>query len=606
MKRLPALVFALFCVVAVVVATGQAASADVGESINTYDVVLDVQRDGNLRVTETIVYDFGNNSKHGIYRKIPARFHYNETKDRIYPINDVNILMDGHSVTYKRSSNNGYVNFKIGKPNESTSGVHTYRIAYSVKGALNSFKDHEELYWNAVGTEWNVPIGSISTKVTGPANITHVQCFVGPKDSHAGCDNESAPGGLSAIFSDANLNAYSGMTVVVGFPRGSVHNTGPILEERHDFAAAFRITPWTIGGASVLALLGISGALLVAWRVGRDRAYADQIPGLTPLAGQDGTERRKRYLGRGPIVVEFTPPDRVRPAQVGTLIDERADTIDVTATIVDFAVRKHVHIREIPRKGRFSSQDWELVKLDDGDPNFTRYERTLFDSLFGNQTSVRLSTLKNTFAKDLQFVKSELYRDVVEQGWYRGSPETTRNKYRGYAIGIAAVAAVITFVLFISTHIAFIGVGLFVAALIFFFAATYMPARTGKGSAMLARILGFRQYLATAEANQIRFEEREEIFSRYLPYAIVFGVAERWADQFKDLGSVQPDGSSGLYWYSGLQGWSLLYFGASIGSFSTSTSGVMASTPPSASGSSGFGGGGFSGGGGGGGGGGSW
>ena len=52
---------------------------------------------------------------------------------------------------------------------------------------------------------------------------------------------------------------------------------------------------------------------------------------------------------------------------------------------------------------------------------------------------------------------------------------------------------------------------------------------------MLAQSLGFRRYLATAEANQLRFEEGEDIFSRYLPYAIVFGLADRWARVFSEL-----------------------------------------------------------------------
>jgi uncharacterized membrane protein len=122
---------------------------------------------------------------------------------------------------------------------------------------------------------------------------------------------------------------------------------------------------------------------------------------------------------------------------------------------------------------------------------------------------------------------------------------------------------------------------------------------------MLARIQGFRLYIATAEVEQIKFQEREQIFSAYLPYAMVFGLADRWAGIFGDLANTRTDGSAGLYWYAGGLGWSMLYFNESIGSFATTTVGIIATTP-SASGASGFSGGGFSGGGGGGGGGGSW
>ena len=46
---------------------------------------------------------------------------------------------------------------------------------------------------------------------------------------------------------------------------------------------------------------------------------------------------------------------------------------------------------------------------------------------------------------------------------------------------------------------------------------------------------GFRNYLATAEADQLKFEEGEDIFSKYLPWAIIFGLADRWAKICADL-----------------------------------------------------------------------
>jgi len=130
-----------------------------------------------------------------------------------------------------------------------------------------------------------------------------------------------------------------------------------------------------------------------------------------------------------------------------------------------------------------------------------------------------------------------------------------------------------------------------------------MPARTAKGSAALARVLGFRQYLRTAEAEQLRFEERADIFSRYLPYAVVFGETDRWARAFSSL-AADPRSAAALGWYVGPIGWDFGHFGDSMQSFSNTTTGAIAATAAS-SGGSGFGGG-SSGGGFGGGGGGSW
>jgi uncharacterized membrane protein len=118
---------------------------------------------------------------------------------------------------------------------------------------------------------------------------------------------------------------------------------------------------------------------------------------------------------------------------------------------------------------------------------------------------------------------------------------------------------------------------------------------------MVRRIRGFRRVIETAETHVSRWAEQENVFTRYLPYAIVFGLTEKWAKAFEALG-IEPDTSG---WYVGTPPFTAAAFGSSISSFAVTTGGTLASTPAS-SGSSGFGGGGFSGGGGGGGGGGSW
>ena len=124
--------------------------------------------------------------------------------------------------------------------------------------------------------------------------------------------------------------------------------------------------------------------------------------------------------------------------------------------------------------------------------------------------------------------------------------------------------------------------------------------RTAEGSAVLAQAKGFELYLRTAEADQIRFEESIDVFSRYLPYAIVFGVADRWSAIFQRLaaeGRYQGDTS----WYVGPSGYFYASsFGNSMDSLASSLSASMTSATVSSSGSGFSGGGGFGGGGGGG------
>jgi uncharacterized membrane protein YgcG len=577
------------------------ASADDVESITGYATTIAIDPSGTMHVSETIDYDFGSNARHGIFRDIPVRFHYDDYRDRVYQLNDITVTRDGHSEDFEKSTPDQLIELKVGRADRTLTGTHKYVITYTVTGGLNGFTDHSELYWNVIGEDWQVPIHNATATVTAPATIENAACFAGPLNSHTPCTSV-AKSGTTATFSQTELNPREAFTVVVAMPVGAVTNTAPILVQRHG-VMSFRPTALTLGVGAGFAVVGVLIAGLAGWLVGRDRRYAGFLPGLTPGYGQSAPEVRKPLFGAPPVSVEFVPPDNVRPGQVGTLVDERADTIDVVATIVDFAVRKHLRIRELPL-GR--SKDWELVKLTDGDSKFLPYEQELFAALFNGRDTVRLSELRNTFATEFNLTKSRLYQDMVAEGWYRASPQTTRNRGRGIGALCLVLSVGITVLLAAFTQVALIGIGLIIGSLALLLAANRFPARTGKGSAALARVQGFRLFVATAQADQIRWEEREQIFSAYLPFAMVFGLTERWAQIFGDLGAVQPDGTSGLYWYSGSPGWTFLAFSHSFNSFAATTATSIASTPPSASGSSGFGGGGFSGGGGGGGGGGSW
>jgi hypothetical protein len=576
------------------------AHAQDAESISSYDAKLDIHADGSMRVTETIAYDFGSTGKHGIFRNIPDTFEYNAENNRVYPIDDMKVTRDGKSEKFDESSQNKQHIVKIGDKDHTLNGVHTYVLTYTVKGAINAFSDHEELYWNAVGDEWQVPIQNATAEVTGPAAVQRVTCYAGPLKSTTPC-GQATKDGSSAKFSTAGIGDGKALTVVVAYPAGSISNPGPILKRRPNIANGLHPTPVNLGGGALVAVLGSAGALFAAYRVGRDRRYVGTLPGLVPGYGEQAVEERKPLGDKPPVVVEFGVPDGIRPGQVGTLQDERADVVDVTATIVDFAVRGHLHIKEL------GGNNWELTRLTPAHPSFLPYERSLFSALFNNRDSVTLSQLKETFASDLSKVRGLLYTDMVAQGWYKRSPQATRTIARIVSFLGVLVAGAIALVLALFTPFGLIGFGLVVAAIVLFIVSGTFPARTGKGSAALSRLQGLRLYISQAEAAQIQFQERIRVFSELMPYAIVFGLADHWASVFQRIGAF--NGTSGgpeLYWYAGPLGWSFGSFNHSINSFSSQVGTAISSTPPSASGSSGFGGGGFSGGGGGGGGGGSW
>jgi uncharacterized protein (TIGR04222 family) len=591
----------LLAAAVVVLATAGVAGAQQSETIHEYRVTIEIRSDGDVSITERIDYDFGLAQRHGIFRTIPTRVPVNDRRDRLTPIQDVEVRSATAPTDVKVSEEGGSTTIRIGDPDRVITGRHVYVLTYRVIGALNGFRDHDELYWNAIGTEWSVPIERAIVTVRAPARIQRFACFQGPEGSMRGCGVGQSEGSSASFRTGEPLRPFEGMSFVISIPKGAVPDPAPILVEKWSFARAFSVTPLTVVGA--LAVLAVIAFLLFrAWsREGRDRVYVgsavDQV-----LGSATGADEPVPLSERGSEApVEFAPPDDIRPGQIGTLLDERANVVDVTATIVDLAGRGYLVIHEIPDEGWFSKVDWKLIRTEKGDVEILPYEKELLEGLFRDGNEVTVSELKTTFAERLLGVERAMYRDAIRSGWFRTRPDKVRTRWAGRGLLLALAGGAITFALAAWTHAGLLGIPILLGGLALALLANWMPARTAKGTAMLRRVRGFRRVIETAETHMARWAERENVFTRYLPYAVVFGLTEKWAKAFEDLG-ISPDTSG---WYVGARPFTAMALADSIDTFSVRTGGTLASTP-AASGSSGFGGGGFSGGGGGGGGGGSW
>jgi uncharacterized membrane protein YgcG len=609
------------------------ALAQGGERIPEYAVRIEIEPSGDILVTERIVYDFGPSERHGIFRVIPVRFPLDDNHDRIYEVDVIDVVgSPGTPDEFEREDEGGILNIRIGDPDLTITGRHTYTVRYRVAGALNGFTDHDELYWNAVGTEWPVPIDRATAEVTAPAPIAQVTCFAGAAGSNLECAKSSTDG-RTATFSHRDLPPVNGLTIVVAFPTGAVVSTEPILEERWSLARAFSATPLTLGLAGLLLLALLAAIGRMVWINGRDRrAIGSQID----IAFGTGKQEQAVPLGEESVYpVEFAPPEEIRPGQVGVLVDEETNPVDITATMVDLAVRGYLRIEEIPKRWLLGKPDWQLVKLREADGDLLKYEELLLEGLFrdsderfdddeedddeppedlkatavarpnpgpaaGGLASVKLSKLRRAFSARYVRVQRALYSDASRRSWFAGRPDKVRQAWAGRGVLVMLAGGALTWLAAARTHFGLVPLPLVVAGIILLVGARWMPRRTPKGTGLVRRVLGFRTYMATAETHMARWMEQENLFSKYLPYAIVFGLTEKWAKAFARLGE-QP----ATPWYVGTRPFTTAAFASSIDNFAITSAGTIASRP-AASGSSGFGGGGFSGGGGGGGGGGSW
>jgi len=127
---------------------------------------------------------------------------------------------------------------------------------------------------------------------------------------------------------------------------------------------------------------------------------------------------------------------------------------------------------------------------------------------------------------------------------------------------------------------------------------------TPRGISTLGKILGFREFLQLTEKDKLQLlnapELQPEMFERFLPYAMVLGVEDKWAKKFEGIYNTIPN------WYEDptAASFNSYVLARNLTLFNGSFNQVFNITSPRSS--SGFGGGGFSGGGSGGGGGGSW
>lgn len=577
------------------------------EHIERFDVAITINTDGSMQVRESIVWNFGNQTgKHGIFRDIIVRQPWapDDAYERVYKVDNVRVSSPDAPDAVKRTTEGSILRLRIGDADRTVSGTHRYDIEYRVTGAPLTFAEHDEVFWNAIGTQWPVPIDTARVVVTAPANITKDTCFTGSQGSTLPCAQATHKGKV-ATFAQTQMSPYEGLTFVVAMPKGTIQPApAPILEKKWNIDDAFSRRTDTIAPATVLLILGVGGALLLAWRRGRDRRFTGSAVDAA-MGNVSGEDEPIPLFEKDAGPVEFIPPEGIRPGQVGLLIDEEANVLDVTATIVDLAVRGYIKITELEPEGLFRRRhDYEIESLDKAnDEKLLAYERKVLSGLFREGNPVTLSSLKYKFADDLQKVVDGIYKDAVAEGWYRRSPRTTISLWRGLGIGVLVVGVGLTIWAAAKSSYGLVPIPLILTGLLLLAIAHYMPARTAKGSAMYSRVRGFRRLFSEGDEDlRARFAENHNIFSEYLPYAIVFGATKKWARVFEGL-SAEQLGTAG--WYSGRDTFSAFYLASAMDDFGTVATGTMYASVPSSSGGSGFSGG-SSGGGGGGGGGGSW
>jgi uncharacterized membrane protein len=537
--------------------------------IKHFDAQIDVHTNGTIDVTETIEVQF-TGAWHGLYRTIPVQ--YSDPRGFNYTLflDPISITDDsGQKLKYERSSEGRNTKFKIYVP-DAEDATRTVIFHYQVLDALRFQEDHDELYWNVTGDEWDAAIDQVTARIALPAGATGVRAvaYTGAYGANAH-DAKVTINDAIEIESTRPLSFHEGLTAVVGFDKGLVHPSS-------SFTLFLRFLRSNI--PLLLPVFVFFGMLWWWWTHGRDPQ-------------------------RNAITVQYDPPENLSPGECGTLVDNEAAMSDITATLVDLAVKGYLTIEQKEETHMLGlSHDKEYafhLKKPPAEWTTARpHEQEMLSALFdgGATTDVSLANLQNHFYTHLPAIRERIFNALMADGYYFHRPDTTKSGYigAGFAVGILfyigspVLKSVIGF-----TEATWTVAGIASALIICVF-GWFMSSRTTAGERALEKVLGFEEFLGRVEKDQIaRLETRPELFEKFLPYAMALHVEKKWVQAFSGIALQPPQ------WFQAPYGstFQALYLVNDLNFMSSHVGSAMSSSPRSSSGSSGFGGGGFSGGG---------
>ena len=542
--------------------------------IKDFNSEITVNNNSTLDITETIVADCGNVSgKHGIFRILPTNIKITDGTTIETPITLLSITdANGKPYNYQetKNSSDNTITWKIGDADKTVSGVNVYKIHYIVKNVIRfGNANFDELYWNLNGNFWDLETDKFHAKIVFPEGINKdnstVDYYTGPLGSKNKnlADFHWSGSNVLEFDSKGTLPVMEGITASIIFPKN-------ILKP-------YQFSFWELYSKYFPMLIPILVFFLcffLWWKFGKD-----------PKIDK-------------PIIPEYDAPGNLSPIELGMLMKNGRFSNDlITAEIIYFATRGIITIKEISEKKLFfKNKDYELERKENikAEKKLNEAQKKILNVVSPSGKTKKISSLKNSFYKNINDIK-------------KSSEETLKGKglivlaglrIRVYLIGLGIGFVFISFFAFSDSLI--FGTNIALSAVIIFLFSFIMPKRTLAGANMNWEIKGFKLFMETVDKHRASFYEKENIFEKFLPYAIVFRITKEWIKRMEDIYGKDFYNNYAPAWYAG----SLSSFDTD--SFVSAMNSLSSDISANTSAPSGSGGGGGAGGGGGGGGGGGW
>lgn len=540
--------------------------------INNFESIIELNQDSSLTIKENLEVRFLI-AKHGIYRVIPY-IYKNNGKNIIAEIEIVGIKNEnGQNIIYEVDDYNQSKRIKIGDPNMTVFGIRNYIIEYKINKVVLDYGKGPEIYWNVTGSEWEGPIKKASATVKSSfGKIIKTECF--------GCVSNFSE-------NEATFVGEKGLTIVTQIDKVNQLK----MPGKWQIFLNFVFYNW----GYLISIIPISVMFIFWYKKGRDKRYLTDNVYFKP---EDNNEKNVPLISRPHLPLVYSPIDGLSPAEMGTIIDEKVDTKDIVAEIVEMARLGYLTIKKIEKKKIFGlgSDDYELSKTEKTTEKLNKFQNNLLKDLFDDEKTIKISDLKNHFYTHLKDLKTDIYDILVEK-------KMADKNFDEVKTGWLAILSMLNSVAFIASGfftsqttnygpmiVVVLGI---VPTMIL---AINMPRKTAWGYSLHRQAVGLKYYLSKGKWRE-EIAEKNLFLEEMLPLAIALGVVNKLTADMKELGIEPPKYFQGMVIGS---------FANDLNNFnSTTTSGLTMSPSGSSSwsGGSGFsgggGGGGFGGGGGG-------
>lgn len=573
MKHLRRVLLTLMIMSALIIGCSAQVFADEGGyTIKNYEVNAVLHDNNVVSVTEKITVNFYH-LRHGIYRTIPVI--YQATRDNgdgnklyTYKCKVENIKVKGGEWT-KESNDYAYIDIKIGDKKERIKGNKTYVISYDYKTPDDRVSTGDMLYFSLLGDMWNTKTDKFTfsmkfDKALKVDELNNIQVYSGPKGERSNALEVKYKATKNKIYGSVkNVPANNAITLYAplreGYYKGEMRQT--MLP-----SIAFLI----------LMLLAIALTVYLVIK-GRHKMAKVEICALAP--------------------------DKLCPAEIGTIIDETVDDEDVLSLIPWFAQQGYLTIeeREKPEAKLKRNKTYAVLhKVQNLPEDAPFYQKAFFMGLFSNGDTCDLSNMDESFASDFDLTKSELQkifrnnRKLSTGGTeamalsvliaLAGAGFVTFSNYMGIidiwvgalisaamiiSIGVFAqqqarygrygkgkigrigimlllsLVAIGSAMLFCDNDasmfpLSFIGVAMLLAS-IGAVLTGFIIRPTEYKQQMMSKVVGFKKFIHSAEIADLEDMQKSNpnYFYEVLPYAMAFGMGVGWAKRFMKV-KTQP------------------------------------------------------------------